>query len=600
MMLHCGPPYRPDLANSAIGYLKGFLEVKGIPVKNVYWNLILLQEIQEFNKGMEFPGGSELFTVYAVTTYLWRHLMAEDSHDKKPIDPIFSSVLSREELSQLIELARNKIDRYITENNLYKTSIAGFTMKSYQWFLNSHVISRLKELNPDMTIVMGGISDADQGRKFLKIFPQCDFAIWGEGEYPLFYLIESLEEGEPLEKVPQLIYRDDGNIISNSLFDEHSDLDEYPFADHSDYFDTLQRLPPIMRPIIPIWGSRSCPWNKCKFCSLNEGYSYRSRSLENIMEEIEFQTQKYNCDNFYFVDTELPGSKKRFKTLLKHLIQLSAERNEPYHFFGGMSPIFIDPETANLMRLASFESMQVGFEAVTDALLEKMQKRQKFAHNIQVLKLGKRYQLNLDALNVIRGIPTETLEDILESCNNLKFLRFLFDTYTLLSCSFALYKGSPFYNEMPEKEREAWNYNPYWIEIAPTRLIPEPDRFEFLGFFKPQHGLWDDFEMVMKFYKQQNYTYTWIEYPNGSFIEEKGPKTYRFTLDRDETDILIFCDLVKSFREVKEKFSHIPEARLRDILHTLNKVGFLYYDRNMDTIISVLDMTEREFVQTHS
>ncbi|MBU7019241.1 MAG: hypothetical protein HXS44_17155, partial [Theionarchaea archaeon] len=267
-------------------------------------------------------------------------------------------------------------------------------------------------------------------------------------------------------------------------------------------------------------------------------------------------------------------------------------------FFGEISPIFLNPETDISLRLATFLGIQIGFDAVTYTLLEKMQKRQKFAHNIQALKLGQRYQLNIGGRFILRGIPTETVEDILESCRNLKFLRFLLNTYSIGPSLFLLYKDSPFYKEMPEKEREAWNNNPYWTEISPTELIPESDRFEFFGFSRerPYHSLWDDFEVILNFYTNQNYSYTWIEYVNGSFIEEKGPKTYRFTLNRDETDILIFCDLVKSFKEVRKRFLHIPEENLREILHTLNEVGFLYYDQNMDTIISVLDITEKESV----
>ncbi|MBU7046378.1 MAG: radical SAM protein [Theionarchaea archaeon] len=601
MMLHCAPPYRYDHPNAALGYLKGFLEAKGIPAKNVYWNLILYKEIMNWEERManSHPVFLKLDAFYTTATYVSKHLLTKSrGFTKTPFDTFFSSFLTEEEISGLIASVKNKIDWYIKENNLYKAEYAGFTFKTQQWLMNSYIVSRLKEMNPDIAIIIGGITNQDQAQKFMNVFHQADFAIWGEGEYPLFHLIEALKEGKDLNKVPQLVYRDK-DIVSTHQSQERVTLDEYPFADHSDYFQALKQfVPENITVFIPIWGSRSCPWNKCKFCVDNENYQYRTRSPENIIEEIRFQSEKYNIDTFAFVDSELPGNKNRFKTLLRYLIQLSAERNEPYHFFGEVSPIFLNPETVISLRLATFLGIQIGFEAVTDTLLEKMQKRQKFAHNIQALKLGKRYQLNIGGRFILRGTPTETVEDILESCRNLKFLRFLLNTYSIGPSLFLLYKDSPFYNEMSGKEREIWNNNPYWTEISPARLILESDRFEFFGFSRerPYHSLWDDFEVILNFYTNQNYSYTWIEYANGSFIEEKGPKTYQFTLDRDETDILIFCDLVKSYREVRKKFSHISEENLCEIMHTLNKVGFLYYDQNMDTIISVLDMTEKESV----
>ena len=327
-MLHCTPPYIIDIPNPALGYLKGFLEAKGIPVKNIYWNLVLFQEIQEFNKGMEHLD-SNLFSNSAITILVSRYLMAKNSNRRKLLDdPFFLLIRSREELSQLIDAIVTKIDQYIRENNLHKAEYAGFTFKSQQWFMGSYIGSRLKEMNPDMNIVIGGMFNEDQARAFMNVFHQADFAIWGEGEYPLFHLIEALKEGKDLNKVPQLVYRDK-DIVSTHQSQERVTLDEYPFADHSDYFSALEKfVPGTTRVMVPIWGSRGCPWNKCKFCVLNEKYSYRVRSPENVVAEIEYQAT-HNVDTFFFVDTDFAGNKKRFKTLLKCLIQLSEKRNEP-------------------------------------------------------------------------------------------------------------------------------------------------------------------------------------------------------------------------------------------------------------------------------
>ncbi len=285
----------------------------------------------------------------------------------------------------------------------------------------------------------------------MKVFPLADFAVWGEGEHPLYHLIKALEDGADLKDVPQLIYREEDKVCSTRNSSECVDLDSYPFADHTDYFDAMQKFVSRSRQVsIPIWGSRSCPWNKCKFCVLNENYSYRTRSPENIVEEIKFQSKRHNNYSFTFVDTEIAGNKKRFKILLKLLAEISAERKEPYSFFGDLSPIFIDSETASYMKRASFVSLQIGFEALTDSLLKKMEKRHGFAYNIQALKFGSRYGLRMDGLNVLKGIPPETREDIMESCNNVRFLRFFFKTYKLDPIPFALFKGSPFYEEMTQ------------------------------------------------------------------------------------------------------------------------------------------------------
>jgi radical SAM superfamily enzyme YgiQ (UPF0313 family) len=606
MILHCSPPYRFDIPNAALGYLKGFLEDRGIRVTNVYWNVVLYREINTVREQMSRyqPTLLNFDIMYVITTYISKYLLAEKLKDKikntkTPFDIFFSSLLTREEISSLLASIKDKVDWYILENDLHKTPVAGFTFRTHQWLIGYYVILRLKELNPDIKIVIGGIADEAQGRTFMKVFCQADFAIYGEGEFPLFYLYRALQDDTPLRDVPQLLYRKGDTVEATSKMNDNPGLDLYPFADHSDYFDALQKFVTSPAPVqIPLWGSRACPWNKCKFCSDSEESPYRVRSPEHVVKEIEYQFTKHNIENFFFVDSDIAGNKKRFQALLELLLQASAQRGEPYNFFGEISPVFLHSETVSTMKLASFNLIQVGFEAVTDSLLEKMQKRQRFAHNIQALKLGSGHQLKIGSLNILRGIPGETEEDILESCNNVKFLRFYLNEYPLVPTHFVLYRGSPFYNEMTHEERAAWDANRFWLEIQNTGIIPESDRFDFFGFYRqrPQSNLWNDFEILLKFYAEQNCSYLWIEYEDSSCIEERGIRTIRYTLDRDETDVLVFCDQVRTFSEVKEQFSHIPEKDLLPILKTLKEAAFLYYDKDMRTIVSVLDASRKKSV----
>ncbi|MGD2249022.1 MAG: radical SAM protein [Candidatus Methanofastidiosia archaeon] len=587
MILHCMSPYAQHIPNPALGYLKGFLKAHAIEIKNVYWNLVLSREINNFNNLLKsLPQANEL-SVGAITTYTWKQLMGITI--ETPLDALFSSLFTKDEIDELINGIKDKIDWYIKQEKLHESNLAGFTMKTYQWLMNWYVMTRLKKMNPHIHIVAGGIANKEQGQAFMRMIPSIDFAIWGEGEYPLLHLVNSLGS---VQDVPQLLYRKNTTICSTTHTVASPPLDEYPFADHTDYFD----ISPAGEVFIPVWGSRSCPWNKCKFCKLNEEYQYRTRSPENIVKEIEYQSQTHGVNNFIFVDTELPGNRTRFKKLLTLLVEASADRKEPYHFFAEVSPVFITDETAHLMEVASFTTIQMGFEAVTDSLLKKMEKRHRFVHNIQALKYGDQHNLHLDGLNIIRGIPTETKHDILESCKNLKFLRFLLNRYTLRLGSLELYKGSPFYEEMSEKEREPWRYHRFWEEISSTDTISKEDRFEFFGFYREKpHHVWDTFETVLSLYQQQNRSYTWIEYEDGSFIEEKGLDIYKYVLDRDETDLLLFCDSIRKFSEVLQRFSHIKEGALRELLINLKEYGLIYCDEDMREIISVVAACERKY-----
>ena len=598
MILHCTPPYRHDIPNAPLGYLKGFLETKGVPVQNVYWNLVLAEKLSKF---VTISRHYSHFYIESTVVYICRHLLNRGSYSDNSLsttyDQLFSSVFTREEISEMVASIEDDITHYVQQNNLHEATLSGFTLKTYQWPVSYYIINRLKEMNPDTHIVMGGIADEDQARVYMKIFDKADFAVWGEGEYPLYYLHEALVENTSLDEVPNLVYRDGPMINATRENNEYPPLDSYPFADHTDYFRAKKKFTPLNKFIlIPIWGSRSCPWNKCKFCSLNENYQYRVRSPENVVGEVEFQSKKHHIDEFYFMDTDVAGNKKRFIKLLNLLMQSIKERRRPYKLQGEVSPVFLDAETAPYIRRAGFVVLQAGFEAVTDGLLQKMMKRHGFVHNIQVLKLGTRYNMPLAGLNIIRGIPPETEEDILQSRSNLRLLRFFVKKFYLEPIIFVLFKGSPFYEEMPEDEREEWKKDILWEEAVPLNLVPEPERFQFTGFIQEKftHSYtWNSFENLLKFYRERDYSYEWIEGPDGSFVEEKGARPRKYMLSRDETDVLVFCDSIRKFSEVKEEFPRISEDALCRIMENLKNCGVLYHDES-GRIISVLDATKKQ------
>jgi radical SAM superfamily enzyme YgiQ (UPF0313 family) len=402
-------------------------------------------------------------------------------------------------------------------------------------------------------------------------------------------------EGGDVTTVPHLMYREGKTIIATTAQDEQCSLDEYPFADHSDYFTMLRKIDPFNKAVlIPIWGSRSCPWNKCKFCAINEEYRYRTRSPENIVEEIEYQSKKHRVNNFQFTDSDIAGNKKRLITLLQLIIESIRERRKRYHICAEISPLFIDSETAFYMKRAGFVETQTGVESLSESLLKKMQKRQTLVHNIQAFKSAQQCGLSLFGLNIIRGIPSETEEDVRESCNNVKFFRFMLHSFLLDPTICMLLKYSPFYDEMSEKEREKWDQDLLWREAASTGIVAEEDRFEFFNFHQktfPHYHLWDTFWSLLRLYGGQNSSYTWVETPNGSLVEEKGKKSVTHELSQTETDILVFCDTIKSLSEIQKEFS-LPEAELYTILYSLKDLALLYVDTD-GNCISILDAAQK-------
>ncbi len=585
MYLHCAPPYRRDIPNPALGYLKGFLQSKGVPVQNVYWNLILDEEMQALQN---FLGNYRLiptlYRTYLGPLYTIKKLCGVSSHTT--LDALFSLCTTAQEREKITESVISKIDKTL---HTMTDPIHGFTVKTHQWLLMHYIIQRLKKLNPETTIIVGGIINEEQGRTYMDVFDYIDYVVWGEGETPLYHLVTA----QDVHHVPNILYRDRTTVKSTYSYIP-SDVDSHPFADHSDYFAAVQHMEDPPHVLLPIWGSRSCPWNKCKFCVVNEEYTFRVRSPQNIVKEIEFQSEKHHVDTFAFMDSDIASNMQRFKQLLTCIVESAEKRGRPYHIYAETSPLFITDETALLMQKASFDLVQIGFEAVTDPLLKKMQKRHGMVHNIQALKLGAKYNLDVKG-NVMGGIPPETREDVQESLRNIIFLRFFLKRTPVMYRPFSLYKGSAFYDEMSESELKEWNKDILWEEIVGTGLIPEENRFDFFSFYPTElchYMLWDTFKRLLALYNRIESSYSWEEYSNCSVLTEKGVKNHIHVLDRDKTDVLIYCDTVKSFEQVYTQFSFILEDDLYRKIHLLKEEGLLYTDGT--AIISLLEAAERK------
>lgn len=592
--LHCNVPYDPDMPNAAIGYLKGFLKEKGVETRNIYWNLILREDVRFFTSKFRnsFPDMESIFEEYT-SVYMLSKLLKPRTYERTLLDSYLKNIFPEHIISSRLEALVKKIEAYITSEKLLNCDVAGFTMKTYQWISNYIIIKMMKKINPDLKVLIGGLGSPTQAKEFLKVLKDVDYVIWGEGEYPMLDFLSFLDGEKREDEVPNFVYRHEDRLKSTYEIDTSvlPPLDSYPFADHYDYFKTLSdmKLEGIAL-VAPIWGSRSCHWNRCKFCNFNKGYSFRERSPENILREIAHQSEKHKIDRFMFTDSDVTGSNKgRLKKLLELIYESSSQRKKLYNLWGAFSPIFIDRENSRLLKLAGFDAVDIGYEAMTDTLLSKMRKRHSFAHNIQILKLGEEFGLNIGGLNVIRGIPNEEASDVIESVYNLRFIRFFLSKYDIKPHnSLTLFKDSPFYEDVSAENRSKWNINPIHNGIEVTGLLKDADKFEFFGFKSglANSYLWEKFEYLLSKLKECRFSYSWIDYGSFSVIEERGFNRLKYTPDRDKTDILLFCDTIRHFVQVKERFSHIDEIKLIGIIKALKEATLLYYDEDLSHIIS--------------
>src|ERR1041385_8087362 len=184
----------------------------------------------------------------------------------------------------------------------------------------------LKQTRPDLPIVLGGAHfDSTKGDTF-NMADCFDFAIYGEGEYPLLQACQNIRDRgirgpngiqnlkECLETVSNVVYRDPatGKVIENPPGGFINELDELPSVDY-DMVDITKYSIPTMagRYVMSMMLSRGCPF-KCTFCDapITMGTKLRFWSMDRIIRDIKFYKQKYGVTNFVFKDSTFTAKKK--------------------------------------------------------------------------------------------------------------------------------------------------------------------------------------------------------------------------------------------------------------------------------------------------
>ena len=288
-----------------------------------------------------------------------------------------------------------------------------------------------KEQFPHLPIAAGGIHFTIHAEKIMEQCPVFDLIVLGEGERSLPDLVAALTAGDSVAAIDGVAWRDSGKVRINSKVSYIENPDEIPFPAYDliklqDYFvDTSAWHNPKGLPIktsIPIITSRSCPF-RCTFCSMYTvmGPRWRSRSPENVVQEIEFLYHTYQHRHFSIMDDNFTLNKPR----VLEICRLIRERglNIQFETPNGLNINSLDAEVmdalveAGMVRVAL--AIESGSDYIRNTVMGKHLSRNKI---LEVVELTRRYShLHVSAFFII-GMPEETRETLEETYEMIKLI----------------------------------------------------------------------------------------------------------------------------------------------------------------------------------
>ena len=484
--------------------------------------------------------------------------------------------------------------------------LAGFSLCLCQLTAVLFFIKRIKALNPDLPVVVGGSTfTGDSLHRLLRAFPEIDFAVNGEGERPLSLLVGRLNRvaGRRGLPPPGVIDRKTAAREDPVPRSQLKDLSSLPIPDFDDYFTLLKSLSPDNNffPTLSAEISRGCWWRRpaagktfsgCAFCNLNRQWKgYRAKKPQQVVREVDTLTARYRCLSVAFMDNLIPRRSSG------EIFQELAGLKKDLHFF---CEIRADTPREGLegMKRAGVAELQIGIEALSTRLLSKLNKGITAIENLAVMKNCEELGL-VNTSNLILHFPGSDQEDVDETLRNLEFAQ----PYNPLQCvRFWLGLGSPVWSTPMNFGLRSVNNHPNWATLFPPEVFAMmwfPIQ-SYRGERTVQRKLWRPVQAKVKDWKRvykelhQGSFYKPIlgYYDGGEFLVIRQRRfradTLTHRLTGSSRKIYLFCRQPRSLAEIQARFPKITADQLRGFLHMMvgKKLMFEEHRRYLSLAVS--------------
>ena len=387
-----------------------------------------------------------------------------------------NSILRNANFKMLTSRIKKATDAFLSRQNWGTYQLVGFTISYCQLTSALYVIKWLKKRYPRLLIVVGGASTSGGAANgLLKKFPEIDLVVNGEGEMPLYHIIQHLKRTPHSlnsTKIQGVITRSqDGGDPGKANCSQLQTLNGLPVPDYDEYFDLLQTFDArrTFFPTLPVEISRGCWWKRtlgsakatgCAFCNLNlQWYGYRRKPASQVVSEIDGLTNRHQTLSVAIMDNVLPkrGSVEIFRKI--------AGLNKNLRLFGEVRATTTWQEL-KAMRDSGMREMQIGIEALSSRLLKKLRKGTSAIQNLEIMKNCEALQIR-SVSNLILQFPASDEQDVAET---LKTLEFALPFYPLKAVNFWLGLGSPVWQQPKKYGLRAVFNHPKWAHLFPQEI----------------------------------------------------------------------------------------------------------------------------------
>jgi len=284
-----------------------------------------------------------------------------------------------------------------------------FSMLTGSCILQILSVSRqIKAIDQQIKIIVGGIHPTFFPAQTVT-HPLIDFAVINEGEKVLLELLVSLEKNEDFFQIEGLAWKDKkGQVMINEPAKTFLDMNLLPLPawdliEVEQYTKKLSKNPG--EKVLDFYTSKGCPF-PCSFCynlRFNRR-SWRARSAERAVEEMEMLYKKYGVNYFIIHDDNFVTDKNRalkFSELVK-------SRGMKVRYSIDSRIDYFDYDFLKNLKESGLCELRVGCESGSNRVLQEVVQKGITAEQIvEAVEIAKSLDLKL-ILSFVIGWPTET------------------------------------------------------------------------------------------------------------------------------------------------------------------------------------------------
>jgi len=290
----------------------------------------------------------------------------------------------------------------------YSPSIVGISVKTATANEGGRIANLLRAELGEAVFLVGGPHITICAESYMKAFPVFHYGIMGEGEQSIVELVDAIEDKRPADLIAGVVHRSNGQIIVNPWSPPaHLDTLPMPDIDAIEGFDWNDFRYPIVT-------SRGCPFD-CIYCCVNKltgSRKWRSRSVTNVVDELENVVRTRGIKTFEVWDDNFTLDIKRAKEICRELI--NRKLNLSWYCHNGIRADRIDKELAKLMKQAGCTSIAFGIESGNPATFNSIKKGEPLSAVVNAVNIVKTAGIKAVGYFII-GLPGDTLDKFIET-----------------------------------------------------------------------------------------------------------------------------------------------------------------------------------------